>query len=124
MTVLVKGQSAKVNLDNFAEATLVRVQIEEFGNYMILGRLVLQNTDGAAQSGSARITTADGSNELDRVDLRINGDGEAQSISLQATLTLPSENANDIVDLRCSTFSGAASEALLFACKVDRIVIQ
>jgi hypothetical protein len=108
-------------LNNFNEQVVVRLRVPDSGEYVIFGRLVIINEDGDPQNAGARLTTFDGVTELDKADVRLDSvsDGGSQAISLQATLHLPSHEANDVIDIRCGTFSGAARNATLFAISVD-----
>jgi hypothetical protein len=114
-----------VSLHNFADTQILQLEVRDAGKYVVFGKVVITNGDGDNQNASARLTTFNGATEIDRADVRIGAHGHADSlaISLQATLTLPSPQgappANNIIDMRCATFSGSAREAALFAILVD-----
>jgi hypothetical protein len=107
-----------VGLANFNDVTVLRLELTR-GLWVIMGRVVMGNDDGDGQNASARLTTADGSIELDRADLRLDkgGEGSEAAVSLQATLS----TAKQIVDIRCATFKGHARQASLIAFTVDQI---
>jgi hypothetical protein len=111
-----------VDLNNFSDTAVVRLRVDDAGKFVVFGRVIIVNWDGDSQNASAKLTTLDGLIELDRSDVRISGDGISLSISLQGTLTLPSKDGNNIIDIRCSTFKGLAQEATLFAIDVDEII--
>jgi hypothetical protein len=111
-----------VSLSDFEDTVVVQLRIPDGGVFVIFGRVVIVNGDtGGQQDARARLTTFHGANELDTVTVRIDegGDADRQSISLQGTLFLPGPNSNDIVDIRCSTLSGQAHQATLFAITID-----
>lgn len=110
----------KTSLHNFNDRVVVRLQVRT-GKYVIIGRVVIINTDSDPQNGSALLTTLDGQQELDRVDIRLGSRGDAPdlAISLQATFSVEREA---IVDIRCASFVGFAEQASIIAIKVDDIV--
>src|SRR5262249_28061940 len=91
------------------------------GKFVVFARVVLENWDDDDQFAIARLTTLDGKTELDRVDLSIpgSGDGNIQSVSLQAVLDLGQRGTDPIIDLRCATWKGRTSQASLFVISVD-----
>jgi hypothetical protein len=115
-----------VQLHNFNDTVIVRLEKLREGKYVVFGRVVIHNSDGDNQNASAAVTTLDGATQLDRADVRIAGGGGAidQAVSLQATYTLPSPGTDSTVDIRCATYNGAAVEASLFAILVDGIETQ
>jgi hypothetical protein len=104
-------------LSNNVEEIIVTLPVKS-GTFLIFGRVVVFNTDGAAQNSGAKITSGDGGNLIDRVDLRIPGDS-SQALALQGTLVVKSENT-DKIDIRCSTYRGSGGEASLFALEVSQ----
>ena len=106
-------------LSNFQEQVVARVAINRREtNVLILGKVVISNLDGDAQNATARLTWRDGAVELDRADLRIpGGNGFSQSVFLDGWITNVSQG--DIVDLRCSTFSGLARKVRFNVIGVD-----
>jgi hypothetical protein len=104
-------------LHNNNDVAVLRLALTE-GIYVVVGRVVIRNFDGDGQEASARITVRDGSVISDRVVVRIGG-GEAQTLALQGTLKV---NNGDIVDIRCSTFAGAAGHSSLSAIEVSRLL--
>jgi len=112
-------------LQNFNEVVLLRLGLAEPGEYVIFGRVVIRNDDGDGQNASARITTIDGTNLVDRADVRITGvritgGGFSQTIHLQGTARV-AQGQPVIADIRCSTFRGFASQSSLFALLVDQL---
>jgi hypothetical protein len=114
-----------VSLRNFAPTVVVRLRVDDAGEYVIFGRVVIHNGDFSDQNATAQLTTLDGGTELDRADIRLAATDDfglspgAQSVSLQGILTLPSNTADNVIDIRCATFFGLASQASLFAVTVD-----
>jgi len=110
-------------LANFADTTIVRLRVADSGKFVIFGRVVIHNSDGDPQNAAARLATFDGATELDKVDVRIGGAGDADSLSLslQGLMVLPDALNSNVIDLRCATFAGVAREASLFALSVDEI---
>ena len=110
-----------VDLHNFNDTLAVKLRVRDAGKYVIWGKVVIANSDGSSQNASARLTTLDGVTELDRTDVRIDkiSDANKQCLYLQATMVLPDKSANDVIDIRCATFSGNAQESSLFAMLVD-----
>jgi hypothetical protein len=112
-------------LAGFRETTVLTLFIpEDVGTYLIIAKVVLGNDDADFQPASAFLTTLDGQTTLDRADVVLgpyatNVQG-SQEVSLQATMELPHDGFNNIVDLRCSTFSGDAVLPKLFVVSVDR----
>lgn len=108
------------NLNNFNDTVIVRLQVRA-GKYVIIGRVVVINTDSDPQNASARMTTLDGLQELDRVDVRLGGRGGApdMAVSLQATLTVDREV---ILDVRCASYVAFARQGSIIAIKVGDIV--
>jgi hypothetical protein len=122
--LITTGQGG-ATLHNFNDEVIVRVRLPpvKIGVWLLMGRVLIFNTDNDAQWASARLTTDDGATKLDEVDpVRIDG-WFSQAMSLQAVL---SERLGDepIVDLRCSTYSGIASDGSLFALLVDDLESQ
>ena len=107
-----------VPLRNFNETILVAVRVPK-GKYVVFGKVSISNADGDSQNAGARLTSKDGLNTIDRADVRLNGGG-TQSVSVQGTLPVDSET--EIVDLRGTTFNGAASGATLIVISVDDLI--
>ena len=112
-------------LHNFNDEVIVRMHLPpvKIGVWLLMGRVLIFNIDNDAQSVSARLTTDDGATKLDEVDpIRIDG-WISQVVSLQGVL---SQHLGDapIVDLRCSTYDGIASNGSLFALLVDDLESQ
>jgi len=121
--VFIATRADDVDLLDFRDTVILRLRFPEQGNFVMLGKVVITNIDDSAdQNATVRLTTLDGETELDRAEIRIgkgnDSDNGAQSVSLQATLSLPADTANEIVDLRCSTSKGHARFASLFAVQV------
>lgn len=105
-------------LQNNNDVVLIRLGLAELGEYVIFGRVVIRNDDGDPQGVSARSTTRDGANLVDSVNVRMPGES-SQTIHLQGTARV--DAGPEIVDIRCSTFRGFASQSSLFAIHVDRL---
>ena len=88
--VYTASNSGGENLNNFVDTVIVRLRVQDAGQFLILGKVVILNDDGDFQEADARLTTLDGETELDRADVRIGPAGGsftgAQEISLQATM--------------------------------------
>jgi hypothetical protein len=110
-----------VFLRNFDDTVTVTVDIRDtdMGKFVVLARVSLENLDGDQQSASARLTTFDGKKELDRVDLWMPGAANNQAVSLQGVLDLGQRGTEPIIELRCATYRGRASQASLFVIAVD-----
>lgn len=128
--VFIAAKDDSTPLKQFADTVIVRLRVRDAGQFLIIGKVVIWNNDGDFQNASARLTTLDGETELDRADVRIGpfaapvnqvSSPGKQEISLQATMSLPANNADTIIDLRCSTFDGGATEAKLFAVLVGSL---
>ena len=116
------GGDADVILLNFAEQVMTRIQLRESGGHvLVLGKVVIVNSDTSDQNATARLTTVDGQVELDRVDVRIPSQG-SQCLSLNGWITGADAAAGQFVDLRCSTFEGRAKKVRLNAILVDVLV--
>lgn len=79
------------------------------------------NLDGDPQNATVSLATKDGENILSTMHVRLerNGDGHAQSDVVRAVLQA---EEGDIVDLRCTTFNGVASDAVLMTVPFDDMV--
>jgi hypothetical protein len=116
-SAFVNSNPAVANLRNNNDVVILRLGLPEPGEYVIFGRVVLSNLDSDGQAASARCTLKDGADLSDGVNIRIPGDS-SQTIHLQGTARVASPQ---IVDIRCSTFSGNASQSSLFAIPVDQL---
>jgi hypothetical protein len=103
-------------LHNFNDVVVLRLGVKA-GTYVVFARVAIQNDDSNPQNASARITLRDGADLSDRVDVRIPGHNTRDSLYLQGTLIVP-PNKTEILDIRCSTFLGAAGQSSLFAVPV------
>jgi hypothetical protein len=110
------GQGLQHNND----VVLLRLSLNEPGLYLIFGRVVIRNDDGDAQAASARSTVKDGADLVDRTDVRIPGGQGTQALHLQGTARV-NPGTTEIVDIRCSTFRGFASQSSLLALQIDRL---
>jgi hypothetical protein len=104
-------------LNNFNDVVVLRLQVKP-GTYVVFGRVVILNQDGDPQNASARVTSKDGSNLIDKVEVRIPGRTTRSSVSLQGTVRV---DQTDLVDIRCSTFNGQATNSSLFAIEVSQL---
>ena len=122
MTTVVTGtrQDAEVGLENFSDMAIIRLELPD-GAYVIIAKTVLRNFDGDGQNAAARLTNNEA--DLDRADIRLSGNGNAQwaaqEVSLQATLIIDEESPDSIVDLRAQTWNGAAVQSSIIAIQVD-----
>jgi hypothetical protein len=117
-----------IGLGNFDETRVVQLQLPplppgpppQVGRYVLFGKVVIANRDGDPQNASARMIT-DGAIELDRVDVRIaeQGQNDRQTITLLGHFT--QNVGRPIIDIRCATFDGEASQADLYAIRVDEL---
>src|SRR5689334_9541151 len=99
-----------VVLNNFGDVVVLRLGVQE-GNYVVFARVKIENDDTDFQAATARITARDGSDLSDRVDVLIPGSA-SYAISLQGTLRVD-PGKTEIVDIRCATFQGSASQSSL-----------
>ncbi len=104
---------------NNNDVVLLRLGLSMPGTYLVFGRVMVANGDGDAQAASARSCIRDGSDLVDRADVRIPGDA-SQTIHLQGTARVDAGRA-ELVDIRCSTFRGYAGESSLLAIQVDEL---
>lgn len=107
-----------VVLRNNNDVTILRLALKA-GVYVVVGRVVIRNVDRDGQEASARITVRDGAGIADRVAVRIDGGGTAQTLALQGTLKVAE---GEIVDIRCSTFAGFAGQSSLLATEVSQLL--
>jgi hypothetical protein len=113
-----------VELHNFDDVVVVRLALPavKAGVWMLIGRVVIANSDADEQSASARLTTetAHGNLVLDAVDDL--GPNPNMVVSLQGFLRRGHPVlVEPIVDLRCSTYFGVAAYGRLFALLVDEV---
>lgn len=108
------------NLGSFNDTVVARLSLER-GWYIIHGKVVMQNWDGSSQNASASLRQHDGKVILDRADIRIRDDQEAQAIALLAVVNLV-DFGKDIIDICCNTYNGQVREARLVAISVDGLV--
>jgi hypothetical protein len=118
-SAFVNSDPSEHYLQNNNDVVLIRLGLAEPGVYVVFGRVVILNMDGDAQNASARITAQDGADQVDRADVRLPG-GSSQTIYLQGTARVDA-GSPQIVDIRCSTFKGTASQSSLFAIHVDQL---
>ena len=116
-SAFVNSNPAVATLRNNNDVVILRLGLAEPGEYVIFGRVVLSNLDSDGQAASARCTLKDGADLSDGVNIRIPGDS-SQTIHLQGTARVAGP---EIVDIRCSTFSGNASQSSLVAIPVDQL---
>jgi hypothetical protein len=114
----VNSNQAGLSLKSFNDVAILRLGVKE-GTYVVFARVGIQNDDGDPQNASAKITVRDGSDLVDKVDVRIPGHTR-YSLSLQGTLRVDA-GKTEIVDIRCSTFAGFASQSSLFAVQVTAL---
>jgi hypothetical protein len=109
----ISGGDSDTNLNNFQESVVVRILVNQGQqNILVIGKVVIANFDGDSQNANVRLTSQDGRIEIDRADVRIPGGG-SQVVVVDGWIRPPDLLPNDIVDLRCSTFAGAAKKARL-----------
>jgi hypothetical protein len=109
-----------VSLQHFGVTVAVRVKLPGNAKYAIFGKVTIHNSDGDPQNASAQLGSADGSNVIDKTDIRVDGRGnaDAQALTVQGVLDLTG-SFEDIIDMRCATFNGEVREASLVAIQVD-----
>ncbi|SFI90299.1 hypothetical protein [Nitrosomonas sp. Nm34] len=100
------------------------VDLERINNYVVFGKVLIQNWDGDSQAASARLSIFDGFVILDRSDFRLESI-QYISLSLQGTIDMEKLKNNElIVDLRCSTYNGIAKNASLIVIGVPGNIIN
>jgi hypothetical protein len=118
MTTAMQGQINEDNflLSEFHEGLVVRLHLngDEQPNVMIIGKVVVFNSDGDPQDAKVRLTFEDGRVQLDEVDIRLMGTS-SQAVTLIGWIRPPDLTPNSIVDLRVSTFNGFTQHARLIA---------
>lgn len=117
-----------VGLSNFGDTWVVGLQlpaaIGAVSQFVVFGRVIIDNRDGSSQPASARLTTYQGQTELDRVDVTVGGQ-VGESISLQGTVRFPNKDPIQfpVVEIHCATYDGLAHQATLLAIPVDEVQI-
>src|SRR5262249_32778329 len=121
-----------ITLQNFVneDAVAILVQAPDGGHqsFAIFGKVLIENFDGDAQNASVELRydfphSHFGSVLIDITSVRIPSNS-AQSVSLEAVLTLPDPSSTSLkarVFILCNTFNGRASLAQLIALAVDEI---
>jgi hypothetical protein len=107
---------------NGGEQTIIRLGVGP-GTYLVFGRVVVANNDGDRQDVQARMTSKDGSALIDSVRVRLPPGLASQTLALQGTLVVQ-PNDKDVIDIRCSTFRGFASQSSLFTIEVAQFRYQ
>jgi hypothetical protein len=117
---LLIARANRIALKSFRDTVLTRVRLTR-GRHVVFGKAALLNFDGDPQNATVSLITKDGAVVLTEMDVRIerNGDGHTQSVAVRALL---GADDSDFVDLRCTTFNGDASDAVLMAIPVDDVV--
>ena len=94
-------------LQNNTSPTLcVQLQLPNPGNYVVFGRLVVNNLTASTLQVTALLSTHDGATNLDGVNLCLPPGPPSiwagTCISLHSQLLVTAANANEIVDIRCT----------------------
>ncbi|MGA7232505.1 MAG: hypothetical protein WBX95_16425 [Xanthobacteraceae bacterium] len=96
MTVTVYQQTASgIALETDAPTAVVRLRLPNTGSFLVLGRIVVENSGTLIEGITAELTTLDGATVLDTVSLGVGpaASGSANScITLQGTLNVSGPN--------------------------------
>lgn len=115
-TAFVNSNPGDFFLEHFNDVVVLRLGVKE-GNYVVFGRVVISNGDADRQNACARIAVRDGADLSDKVELSLQGGNISHCFYLQGTLRVD-PGKTEIIDIRCSTFQGLASQFSLFAVQV------
>jgi hypothetical protein len=116
---VVGSSQGSFELHNFDDVTIFKLTVKEEGFYVVLARVVLHNRDSDAQAATVRLTHNDGAFIIDKTDFRMPNDS-SYTVYLQGTLRVD-QGTPRVVDFRCQTFKGLASQFSLFAVQVDAL---
>jgi hypothetical protein len=119
---VVASNESGPGLSHFNDVTVLRLGVKEEGFYVVYARVGISNDDDSPQNATVRITHDDGAFIVDRVDVRIPGKTR-YAVSLQGTLRVD-RGVPKIMDVRCSTFQGSASQSSLFAVQVTELTFD
>jgi hypothetical protein len=110
-----------VGISGYAETVVVRLRIRP-GNWVVHGRVVLENADSDEQTATVKTTSMNGTNVIDEVNYalprRQGVHGGFMVVSLQGVLQIEQQHGEEIIDLRCATYKGVATHAKLLAIEV------
>ena len=116
--VVTKANAGLVGLAGFVDTEIVKIRIGQ-GHWVILGRVMIHQTDGDFQWIRAKILH-DQNVVLDQIGYQVRP-GWNGCLALQATL-LSKERQS--ITLECHTYSGFAYSGSLVAFSVDSIDVQ
>jgi hypothetical protein len=115
------GPDPKHYLNNNVVEQIIELELRGEGWWVIFGKLVVENLDNGAQSGTALLRAGiNGANLLDQSDWRISGgDNDVQSCSLQGLWEVTATPGSNLVDIAASAVNSQANEVSLIAIKVE-----
>jgi hypothetical protein len=111
---------ASIPLQNNSFTVVVKLRVPNTGNFVIFGKVNLDNLAATPQGLVAYLTTNDGAMVLDTAQISVSGNSGACMV-LQGVLNLSRTDENEIVDIRCAAVNGSANWASLIAIPVDTL---
>jgi hypothetical protein len=111
---------APISLQNNAFTVVVKLRVPNTGNFVVFGKVNMDNLATTPQALVAYLTTNDGGMILDIAQIGVSGNCGA-SMVIQGVLNLTRTDENEIVDIRCAAVNGNASWASLTAIPVDAL---
>lgn len=112
--------SAAIPLQNSAFTVVVKLRVPNTGNFVVFGKVNMENLATTPQGLVVYLTTNDGAMVLDIAQISVSGNSGA-CIMLQGVLSLSRTDENEIVDIRCAAVNGSANWASLIAIPVDAV---
>lgn len=105
------------SLRHVNDVPVVRLRINGMGNYVLIGRVVIENQDDDDQDATAAITKNDNdvAHAIDKARVRIRGGYGRVAVALQAVVTIDKGQTDVIFDIKCNTNKGFATQASLCA---------
>ncbi|GAA3113702.1 hypothetical protein GCM10010520_67210 [Rhizobium viscosum] len=110
------ADSTPYTLGHFRETPILSIQLAT-GSWMLIGRVLVANTDGDPQLATAAFKVRSALTFPDRLDRTINANS-LFTFPLMGVLDLPSD---DTVDLVAATFEGEAVHCSIMAVPVDEL---
>jgi len=108
-------------LYDFIDAKVLSLSVPP-GQYILMAKTVIWNTDDSEQDATARMTADDDLDERDRAVVRISS-WQRQEISLQGYVDVSEGSDDRILHFRAATQRGNATYSKFYAIQVDGIKI-
>jgi hypothetical protein len=118
-------------LTHFTKTTLAYALVPGDANYLVTAKASMANDDGDAQFGDCELIAASTDYPaiapavLDQTHVRIQsaGNGHRQAIVLAGSLCNQISERSVVIELRCSTYDGTATEAVVTATRVPHMAV-